>query len=576
MNSSAETTKIFINHIGYDVHGSKKFVLEASEHMEFSTFCILDEHRNQVYEGNIVKAGSVDRWKDWFFRTGDFSDFQREGRYRIAVRTNFGEIVSEEFEIRRNLLAERCLSDILFYFKSQRSSGEFDKADRNIPFVGGRDDRVDVHGGWYDASGDVSKYLSHLSYANYMNPQQIPMVVWNFLHAIPLLKGSRCPRMAGLINRIEEEAVFGADFLVRMQDPDGYFYMTVFDRWSKNPRQREICAFETQRGRKFDNYQTGYRQGGGMAIAALARVSTLGLSGDYAPEVYLAAAEQGFHHLEEHNTEYLNDGKENIIDDYCALLAAVELYKATENEEYLMAARKRKDGLVSRLTEDENYKGWWRADDYGERPYFHAAEAGLPVVALLRYWECEPDETMRESALNAVKTSLKFELYITGEVTNPYGYSRQYVKGVGEEKRGAFFFPHNNESGYWWQGENARLGSLASAALLVSKHVDGQFREELQTYAMNQLGWILGLNPYDACMLHGKGRNNPEYLDTSPNAPGGVCNGITGGFNDESDIDFIPAKYANDLSNNWRWAEQWIPHGSWLFLALSAIEDALE
>jgi len=26
--------------------------------------------------------------------------------------------------------------------------------------------RVDVHGGWYDASGDRSKYLSHLSYAN--------------------------------------------------------------------------------------------------------------------------------------------------------------------------------------------------------------------------------------------------------------------------------------------------------------------------------------------------------------------------------------------------------------------------
>ena len=35
--------------------------------------------------------------------------------------------------------------------------------------------RADLHGGWYDASGDVSKYLSHLSYANYMNPQQTPL-----------------------------------------------------------------------------------------------------------------------------------------------------------------------------------------------------------------------------------------------------------------------------------------------------------------------------------------------------------------------------------------------------------------
>ena len=37
------------------------------------------------------------------------------------------------------------------------------------------------------------------------------------------------------------------------------------------------------------------------------------------------AARRGYLHLREHNLAYLDDGVENIIDDYCALLAAIEL-----------------------------------------------------------------------------------------------------------------------------------------------------------------------------------------------------------------------------------------------------------
>ncbi|MCV5333112.1 glycoside hydrolase family 9 protein, partial [Escherichia coli] len=88
---------------------------------------------------------------------------------------------------------------------------------------------ADVHGGWYDASGDVSKYLSHLSYANYLNPQQTPMVVWNILKGLSLLEGSE-DIAAFTRTRLIEEALFGADFLVRMQNEKGFFYMTVFDK----------------------------------------------------------------------------------------------------------------------------------------------------------------------------------------------------------------------------------------------------------------------------------------------------------------------------------------------------------
>ena len=45
-------------------------------------------------------------------------------------------------------------------------------------------------------------------------------------------------------------------------------------------------------------------------------------------------AEEAFAFLDAHNRELLNDGKENILDDYCALMAATELYRATQKATY--------------------------------------------------------------------------------------------------------------------------------------------------------------------------------------------------------------------------------------------------
>jgi hypothetical protein len=306
-----------------------------------------------------------------------------------------------------------------------------------------------------------------------------------------------------------------------------------------------------------------------VTIAALARAAGIKQRGDYPPARYLAAAEKGFAHLESKNLAYDDDHQENIIDDYAALLAASELYAATHKGGYLDSARKRAGSLVKRLHKDERYSGFWRADGAGQRPYFHAAEAGLPVVALLRYAALEPEGPRRQTAIETIGKSLTFELGITREVFNPFGYARQYVRDLDGSKRGAFFFPHKNESGYWWQGENARLGSLAAAALLASRALPAM-KKDLIAYATDQLDWIFGLNPFDTCFMHGKGRNNAEYLPENPNAAGGICNGITGGYDDEHDVAFLPAPYDKDPGQNWRWSEQWLAHGAWATLALAA------
>ncbi|EJG1666590.1 glycoside hydrolase family 9 protein [Vibrio parahaemolyticus] len=558
---------LLTNHIGYERLGPKKAIIQTEQpHLSSYTaqlICATSEQTVATFA--VEEQGKVANWHQGYFYLIDFSSFTDSGDYFLQVEDSR----SSYFTVGEHILLNQTLSDVIHYFKSQRCGGVFDQQDRQVPVLNANQ-TVDVHGGWYDASGDVSKYLSHLSYANYLNPQQTPMVVWNILKGLSLLEGSE-DIAAFTRTRLIEEALFGADFLVRMQNEKGFFYMTVFDKWSKDTAQREICAYETQLGHKFDDYQAGFRQGGGVAVAALAAASRLGVHGEYDQQKYRNAAENGYWHLKEHNTQYLNDGEENIIDEYCALLASVELFKATKETRYLEESRLWAQRLVARQMSDEQVQHFWSANQDGSRPYFHAAEAGLPVIALCEYLAIEDDSVQTESVKRIVNRACEFEIKISNKVTNPFGYPRQYVKGVNESKRDAFFVAHNNESGYWWQGENARLGSLATMAYLAQPHIASQeIQQQLFVFAQDALNWIVGLNPYDMCMLDGHGRNNPDYLPQYGffNAKGGVCNGITGGFEDEEDIAFNPPAQKDDMLQNWRWGEQWIPHGAWYLLAI--------
>jgi hypothetical protein len=320
-------------------------------------------------------------------------------------------------------------------------------------------------------------------------------------------------------------------------------------------------------------YEAGYRAGGGMSIAALALASTMPEDGDFTRAQYLEAAEEAFAFLEAHNPELLNDHKENILDDYCALMAATELYRASQKDRYRQAADKRAASLMTRLTTDGAFHDYWRADD-GTRPFFHPSDAGLPVVSLLRYAEIA-SAANRQQALKAVKRSLEFELATTREVNNPFGYARQLVRMGNGQVRTAFFFPHDTEAAPWWQGEDARLGSLAAAARMAAPSFadDSAFQTALQTYANDQLHWILGRNPFDSSMLMGSGHGNAPYMFFRSykytSAPGAIVNGITAATNDEDGIAFNEGFAVTGKDDDWRWTEEWLPHAAWYLYAVS-------
>ncbi|MGB9147323.1 MAG: glycoside hydrolase family 9 protein, partial [Acidobacteriaceae bacterium] len=320
-------------------------------------------------------------------------------------------------------------------------------------------------------------------------------------------------------------------------------------------------------------YEAGFRAGGGMAIAALALASTMPEDGDFPRSRYLETAESAFAFLEAHNTELLNDHTENILDDYCALMAATELYRASHQAIYLEAADRRAAHLMARLTSSGAFHNYWRAND-GMRPFFHPSDAGLPVVSLLRYAEIATPQN-RERVREVVEKSLQFELTTTREVNNPFDYARQLVRMGDGQVRTAFFFPHDTEAAPWWQGEDARLASLAAAARMAAPLFAGdpQFQNALETYSEDQLHWILGRNPFGICMLIGSGHENAAYMFFRSwkytNAPGAIINGITAAADDEDGIAFNEGYAVTGKDDDWRWTEQWLPHAAWYLYAVS-------
>jgi GH18 family chitinase len=586
---------ILTNHLGYDAWGPKRAVIQEQTDDEIGPCRLREETSDeQVAELTPQRAGPVKAWGDWIYWTLDFSDVRREGTFYLECDDSGDGIVSEPFVIGRSLLEHRTLSDVIYYFKGQRASGALDAADRAVPFEDQTGRTIDAHGGWYDATGDYGKHLSHLSFSTYFNPQQLPLTAWALLEAHDLLDRRADPVSRQYLKRLLDEGAWGADYLVRIKAPNGSFYRSVSGPGrEKRPEDRRIARdsqsfaikqtesgvaavrtperpADTTQGPSDREYESSFRAGGGLAIAALARAAAMKVPGELSAS-YLKTAQDAWAYLAEHNTQLTNDGHENIVDDYCALMAATELVRATGDPQYRAAADRRAQSLVQRLAAGPRH--YWRADDK-DRPFFHAADAGLPVVSLLTYLEIA-SEASKPAVLAAVRSSLEWELAVTGEVPNPFGYARQLVQTKAGARDTRFFYPHDADTAPWWQGEDARLASLAFAARLAARHFSGDhaFTATLQRYAADQLNWILGLNPYDASLLQGTGRNNPPYRffgsTEYSNAPGGIVNGITAGLSGDG-IAFNLPYTVTGADNDWRWGEQWLPHATWYLLAASA------
>ena len=595
-HAQATEPKLLVDQVGYELTAAKQAVVSADATQSLHEFQVVEASDDKVVlTGTLQDTGPVAKWGDKHYWRADFSALKTPGRYYLQLRDHATCVRSDEFLVQHDVLERNTFSNVIYYFKGQRASGAMDKVDRHLPRPDGKPGTLDIHGGWYDATGDYGIHLSHQNLTSYFNTQQVPMAVWSLLRSWQQLDARHDPNFSQYQRRLLDEGLFGADFLVRDKRPDGSFYESIDapgagklaqDRRIGDPSWRtQIKRNANDTTEKVETpphgphaYESSFRAGGGVAIAALALASTMDdADGDFTRQDYLNTAESAYRFLDAHNKELTNDGVENIVDDYCALLAATELYRATHDEVWRQAADHRADSLMSRLITHDGQQDYWRADA-GTRPFFHPTDAGLPVVALVEYASIAT-AAQHKAVQDVVRRSLAYELRVTGDVNNPFGYARQLVRMGNGTMRTAFFFPHDTEAAPWWQGENARLASLAAAARMAEPLFadDPDFQNQLEGYAWNQLHWILGCNPYNTSMLMGSGQRNAQYMFFKSyeytSAPGAIINGITAGLDDEDGIAFNLGYAQTGRDDDWRWTEQWLPHDAWYLYAVSLPHD---
>ena len=242
----AQEMKILVNQVGYEPDGPKCAVILGHQDDAATVLKVVDTStEKEVITIVPTKVGPVDQWKDWYFWSADFSKLDKEGTYRLECATSKGPVRSWPFLVQHDLLERNTLSNVIYYFKSQRCSGLLDKADRNLPFEDGKSGATaDLHGGWYDASGDTGKHLSHLSFSIYFNPQQIPFTDWTLFKTYELLKArdtSPDKNFRQYKRRLMDEALFGADYLVRSKTPNGSFYRSVDGPGARRARRIGAC-----------------------------------------------------------------------------------------------------------------------------------------------------------------------------------------------------------------------------------------------------------------------------------------------------------------------------------------------
>lgn len=701
--------EILWNRVGYDAAGARRAVVRnTSGAVLADSFAVFDSAGSELLRGSLGGSEMVSGWGEAAWKVLDFTALSDTGRMRLKLLPDGA--ASELFTVGSDLLVRETGPAVVGFFRAMRSR---DEGDRTIAFYGHSERGTrDVYGGWKDATGDDGKYLSHLSYANFMNPQQIPFVAWSLLRARDLVPGAS----PGWDDSTAEEAAWGADYLLRVLDTAGYFYINVFRKdWSSaNPKL--ICAWtgdSAKQGVQTDDWQAAWREGGGMATAALALAYRSGVEGDSSPEAYLAGAKRAYAHLAASEGRWADDGRENLIDHVCALLAAVELFRATGEAAYARDAAVRVDSLAAYQTD----AGWFRAGA-GGRPFWHGVDEGLPLVALWAYLEADPSAAAAATAREVLIRSLAWHRAVTREVANPFLYPRmlapdtaapslassgdltsgatvsvsasetgypaanavdgntgtrwsswsgtstaaedtgwiqldlggvavvdsvaldweagyatayrilvsqdgaawdtaatggatgsgweghalggiaaRFVRMQGVSRATAygyslwefrvfgtlerepadsvasstrFFMPHDNETGYWWQGENARLASLSAALFLAGKALDSTWvpgDDSLSREAAAPLDWILGQNTADMNFLYGFPGSGYAGYNNLSNAVGGICNGITA----VSDADPAPVFHDDGSSYvYWRWVEQWLPHDAWYLFAAAA------
>ncbi len=529
--------QILVNQVGYDLEKEKRFVVQASGQRMPARFSVIDAQGKCVYRGTLRKAGRIQQWGALYW-TGDFSPLRIEDTLRILIKTRNGPILSHPFRVGRGLVFGETgeLAQRFFYY--QRCGTEVEgwhppcHLDDGVLPDGSH---LDVSGGWHDA-GDYNKYNGGT-----------PLSVFALTYAYERHRDyyDRFKTRAG-VPTIVDEALWGARWLLKMQPVPGKLLERVFSGYSYwGPPEKETDNIPGNGDDRPIQGEAG-PWASALASAAFAKLSPWG-EGRFYLEVAVALWEKA------------REGSPHLESDAALLLSDQALYAKTGQKAYLDDASRRIANITSAQTEE----GWFALPD--GTPHYSITHLGFPAACLAEFG-LSGDGGADPEVTDAVTRYLDFSIKIA---RNPFQLSTIYSKDGSIS-----FFYRYPEPTSWYVGQNSQYLSQAWAAL-VGFALTG--RRMFRRYALAQINWVLGTNPFGICMFEGKGSVNPAVYHHRYSAipgrergavPGCVPNGIVRMSVDEDAPRFdMRASGRPAYQSN----EPWLPHNAFYLLASSCL-----
>jgi hypothetical protein len=529
--------EILINHVGFPPDGTKTCLIKGNQSTQFK---IIDtETGKKVYKGKMEPSNGI----IGEYLVGDFSEFTKSGTYNVEI----GNRKTAPFTI-SNEVYNDALYKILKYFSIQRcgpsTTGYHAPCHvddgRRLDVGVGRPlgAHLDVSGGWHDAC-DVRKWVGFTIYG---------MIG---LNKVARIMGEKWYR-----DELLEELQWGNRYFLAMQDKSGFVmnYCGGDDSgyWTDNiigteddrPIHTEPASFIHSMTDRTTQY---------AFIQAQALTSDLfkTIDPEYSKKCLEAAIKC---HEWCYNNFYANQAQELGS----ALLAYVELYKASGEEKYLDLAIYYADRVMELQTKESvdeitGVRGFFVNSTRDNRPSDHGWQSPQHVIGMCMLVEMFPNHAEAENWKESIR--LYSEDYVaklsylhTFHVT-PRGL---YIKDPGgNNKIGEYWVRYLTLTidGVFANGTNCKMAPSGIGLIYAAKILDNK---DLVKIAQKQLDWIVGCNPLNMSSVEKVGYNQGDrmwnkWIEGPPLIPGAVMNGIGGTLDEQP-------HYVN---GSWKHGEYW-------------------
>ncbi len=484
---------------------------------------------------------------------GDFSGIDREGMYQISI----ADELSTPFFIRPDVW-RRTLPKAAGYYRYQRCGvavpgvhpachlDDARRRDNGQP--------VDTTGGWHDA-GDLRKWMD----ATMLNAIGLLRVARNL--------GAGWDAGGSGLAALLDEVRWGNRYFLKMQDADGLVWADVAG--GVNGDNSDNHWTDNRTGTPDDRYLNPAKRGRNQAmfvtVQAMVAQAFRGTDEAYAKQC-LSAAQRCW--------SASRAGEGNTGDLAWWLIAALEMRGAVGPDPFAAEAAQIGGRLLALQARDfaggqKEIRGFWYVSERDRNAYTDPVHSALPAFALLELARALPQHANAARWRDAVR--LHLDEYVTPLAAHsayaivPFGVflgspTAETYRPLAGDLTYRYFMPVRKQ--FWWLGMTSHLECYA---LLLAEAAQAFAHTPYRDLAYRQLEWVMGANPFGACLMTGEGMRNPfPHSRFVGLIPGGIMNGIAGNAMDAPIL---------DMQNgfDWRTTEYWSPHNAYYLWAVSTL-----